>query len=364
MIKRKIAVVGTRGVPGVAGGVESHCEALYPRLAAKGFDVLLMRRKPYVADGMTSWRGVRLQDLRCPRSKSLEAIWHSLSGVVAAKRDGAGLVHIHGIGPALASPLAKLLGMKVVVTNHGPDYERAKWGRLARAALHLGEIWSCRVADQVIAISPRIQHHLEDRYGRESVLIPNGVELPSGAGAESYLAELGLDPGRYVLGLGRFVEEKNFHLLVEAFARLKPEGWKLVLAGDADHDSAYSERLKKDAREAGAVLTGYVKGARLAALLRGAGLFVLPSAHEGLPISLLEAMVAGIDVLVSDIEANRLPELVPGDFFSLSDPGALSEALDRKLKSPARRSYDMSRYDWDTIAALTADVYSQALSSR
>lgn len=357
----KIAVVGTRGIPGVAGGVESHCEALYPRLAARGFEIVLMRRKPYVADKLTSWKGVTLRDLRCPRVKSLEAISHSLAGVVAARREGADLVHIHGIGPALASPLARLLGMKVVVTNHGPDYERAKWGRLAKAALHIGEIWSCRVADRIISISPRIQMLLEDHYGRESELIPNGVDCPDARGAENYLSELGLEEGRYVVGLGRFVEEKNFHLLVEAFAELKPEGWKLVLVGDADHDTFYSGNLKKRAAEAGAVLTGYLKGARLGALLRGAGLFVLPSSHEGLPISLLEAMSAGIDVLVSDIEANRLPELEPDDFFSLAEPGALTDALRRKLAAPRRRHFDMASYDWDRIADRTAEVYRQVL---
>lgn len=356
----KVAVIGTRGVPGVAGGVESHCEALYPRLASKGYEILLFRRKPYVDEGLASWKGVQLRDLWCPRKKSLEAIWHSLAAVVAARRAGVDLVHIHGIGPALASPLAKLLGLKVVVTNHGPDYDRAKWGKAAKAALHLGEIWSCSVADRIIAISPRIQWHLKEHYGRESMLIPNGVEFPKGEGAESYLSEQGLKESRYVLGVGRFVEEKNFHLLVEAFAELKPKGWKLVLAGDADHSTPYSERLKRQAWKAGVVLTGYVKGGRLGALFRGAGLFVLPSSHEGLPISLLEAMSAGLDVLVSDIEANRLPELEQGDFFRLSDPGALTEGLRRKLQSVSRRRYDMSHYDWDTIAALTAEVYEQA----
>ena len=361
MRRIKVAVIGTRGIPGVAGGVESHCEALYPRLVSKGYDILVFRRKPYVECGLKSWRGVRLIDLWCPRVKSLEAIWHSFVGVLAARFSGASVVHIHGVGPALASPLAKLLGMKVVVTNHGPDYERAKWGRIARTALRLGERWSCSVADEIVSISPQIQQRLKERYGRESVLILNGVELPEVSGADDYLSDLALTEGRYVLGLGRFVEEKNFHLLVEAFAELKPEGWKLVLAGDADHATPYLELLKRRASEAGAILTGYIGGARLCALLRGAGLFVLPSSHEGLPISLLEAMSAGIDVLVSDIGANRLPELDEGDFFALKQSGALTEALNRKLSTPRRRHFDMSRYDWDSVAALTAALYTQQL---
>ena len=67
----KVAVVGTRGVPGVAGGVESHCEALYPRLAAMGYEILILRRKAYVGDGITSWKGVVLKDLWCPRRRVL-----------------------------------------------------------------------------------------------------------------------------------------------------------------------------------------------------------------------------------------------------------------------------------------------------
>lgn len=49
---KKIVVTGTRGIPGVMGGVETHCEELFPRLAERGWDVTVVRRSNYVEDGL------------------------------------------------------------------------------------------------------------------------------------------------------------------------------------------------------------------------------------------------------------------------------------------------------------------------
>ena len=117
----KIVVTGTRGIPGVMGGVETHCEELFPRLAVRGFDVTVVRRSAYVADGRGEWRGVRLVDVESPKKKSLEAIVHTFRAINEAKRLGADILHIHAIGPALLVPYAKALGMRVVFTHHGPD---------------------------------------------------------------------------------------------------------------------------------------------------------------------------------------------------------------------------------------------------
>ena len=79
----KIYVLGTRGIPDVAGGVETHCERLYPRLASMGMDVTVVRRRCYVSP-RNEYRGVRLIDVYAPRIKSLEAMCHTLLGVFKA----------------------------------------------------------------------------------------------------------------------------------------------------------------------------------------------------------------------------------------------------------------------------------------
>ena len=124
----KIVVLGTRGIPDIPGGVETHCQALYPRLVERGCEVVLITRKPYVSDlSQTEYRGVRLKHLYAPKKKSFEAIVHTFLGVCYARWKSADILHIHAVGPSLMVPFARLLGLTVVMTNHGPDYDRQKW---------------------------------------------------------------------------------------------------------------------------------------------------------------------------------------------------------------------------------------------
>ena len=356
----KIVVTGTRGIPAIMGGVETHCEELFPRVAALGYDVTVMRRSSYVADSLTEWHGVKLVDIPTPRKKAFEAIVHTVRAVIAARRLGADVVHIHAVGPALVTPLARLLGMKVVFTHHGPDYDRDKWGTAAKMMLRLGEMLGCRFANRVIVISDVIRNLIASKHGRTKgvSLIYNGVPAADKCHFPEYFSELGITEGNYVLGMSRFVPEKNLHHLIEAFSRVQSEGLKLVIAGDSDFPDEYSEGLKRQAREAGVVLTGFVKGQKLHSLLTNARCFVLPSSHEGLPIALLEAMSYGLPVIVSDIPANLEVGLPDKCYFPVGDIDALASRLSVLCEDPlARIDYDMAKYDWDHIAKEVSDVY-------
>lgn len=360
----KIAVTGTRGIPDIMGGVETHCEELFPRIAAMGADVTVMRRKSYVKTPLDEWKGVRLIDIETPRKKAFEAIIHTFRAINKAKAVGADIVHIHAIGPALLAPYARLLGMKVVFTHHGPDYDRDKWGRAARMMLRLGERMGCMFADRVIVISDVIRHLIADKYGRTDgvSLIYNGVPAPDICSYTEYFEQLGIAEGNFVLGMCRFVPEKNLHHLIEAFdlwKRSNPDSdMRLVLAGDTDFEDDYSRSLKAMAREKGVVMTGFVKGRKLHSLLSHCRCYVLPSSHEGLPIALLEAMSYGRRVIVSDIPANLEVGLAQDCYFPCGNVKALSERLeDAILQEYKPQIYDMSRYNWDNIATEVMDVY-------
>ena len=357
----KIFVTGTRGIPEIQGGVETHCQELYPRIAAMGHEVTVACRAPYQTVKGDEYKGVKLLSIPTPRRKSLEAIIHTWRALRAARRERPDIVHIHAVGPALLTPVARLMGFKVVTTNHGPDYDRQKWGKIAKAALRTGERMGARFSNRVIVISKVIAGILASKYGRRDTdLIFNGVNTPEKATATDYITELGLEPGRYVVALGRFVEEKGFHDLIEAFAKADAKGFKLVIAGDADHPDAYSERLKQMAKEQGTVLTGFIRGEKMRQLMSHAALFAMPSYHEGLPIALLEAMSYNLDVAVSDIPACLLDCLTPADHYPTGDTDALGALLSRKLAAGATpRQYDLSPYNWDTIARQTVKVYEQ-----
>lgn len=348
------------------GGVETHCENLYPYIVKAGYDVTVVRRSCHIreAEPIKEYKGIRLKDIYAPRKKSAEAIMHTFLAVLYAKRAKADILHIHAIGPSLMLPLARVAGLRTVVTHHGADYDRKKWNRIARYMLRKGEKFAARYADRLIVISQGIKNDMAVKYGRdETTLIYNGVPEARIRKTTNYIAANGLVPGKYILAVGRFVEEKGFDDLIDAFALLKPEGYRLVIAGDADHDTDYSVRLKRKALGQGVVLTGFIKGEPLEELLTHARLFVLPSYHEGLPISLLEAMSYGRDVLVSDIEANRLPELEPSDMFETGSVESLKNAMGRKLRNGngEDRKYDMGKYDWANIAVQTAGVYESIL---
>ncbi len=365
----RVCVVGTRGFPGVQGGVETHCERLYPRLARLGCEVTVFRRTPYVAPVRgRRWRGVELRDIWCPGLPYLEPAVHTLMGVLAAARRRADILHVHCGGPALWVPLARLLGLKVVFTTHGPDYERAKWGPLARLMLRLGELAGVRCAHRTIAIADHIRRLILSRYGVEAELIPNGVELPRGPVADDGLQRWGVERGKYVLALGRFEPGKGFRDLLDAFAGLGAD-FKLVIAGGADHPTRYSRSLQESASKTeGVVLTGVVKGEALRQLYAHSGLFVLPSHQEGLPLALLEALSHGCSVLVSDIPANRSVPLPPDRFFPPRDVPALRAGIDRWLGrgiSDAERVENLQmlreRFDWDRAALRTLGVYREVL---
>lgn len=360
----KIVVIGTRGIPNILGGVETHCEELFPRIATMGHDVTVIRRSCYVSnDNTKEYKGVVLKDIYAPRKKSIEAIVHTFLAVIKARCVNADVLHVHAIGPSLLVPFARLLGLKVVMTSHGPDYDRQKWGKMAKFVLKLGERFGSKYSNEVIVISPTIQNIIAEKYGRKNCnLIFNGVTQPIKSTDIEYITEFGLSPKKYVLAIGRFVEEKGFDLLIEAFNKIEKNDYKLVIAGDADHEDEYSKNLKKLAVENGVILTGFIKGEKLNQIMSNALLFVLPSYHEGLPISLLEAMSYNIDVLVSDIPANSLPELSNKDFFECGNIDSLSGMLSDKIKNiNTNRVYDLSPYDWDNIAQQTVDVYIKCL---
>jgi len=197
--------------------------------------------------------------------------------------------------------------------------------------------------------------------------IYNGVPQPEICDYPEYFEELGIEKGKYILGMCRFVPEKNLHHLVEAMVKVKSEerrvkDVKLVLAGDTDFEDEYSRGLKEMARKNGVVLTGFIKGRKLHSLLSNAKAYCLPSSHEGLPISLLEAMSYKVPVVVSDIPANMEVGLPKENYFPCGDVDALANRLQDVINKPMQRiDYDMGKYDWNKIASQVMQVYANVL---
>ncbi len=369
--KGRVTMLGLRGIPNVQGGVERHVEMLGCELIRLGWHVTVIGRRSYLPEKeATSWNGIDVVPIWSPRKVALEAAVHTLLGVLYSGLHRPDILHIHAIGPSLMVPLARLLGLKVVVTHHGFDYNRQKWGPVAKRILKLGESLGMRFANGRIAIAGGIAEAMQTRYGVPVSFIPNGVAIHIAEDGGKALERSDLSPQGYILTVARLVPEKRQTDLIDAFAKLKNPTHKLVIVGGSEFETPYSRQLAEKAREVpGVVMTGFQTGDSLAALFANAALFVLPSSHEGMPIALLEALGHGLPILASDIPANLEVGLPTEDHFPLGDVDALAAAIERKLSAissqeerrrKARQIED--RYGWASIAERTAAVYRSLLA--
>lgn len=372
----KIAVIGAKGLPAKQGGIEHHCHELYSRIVKQGHSVDLFARSSYT-DSLHHYdvQGIRVFPVPSVKFKGVDALLCSALAAVASSRMNYDIVHFHALGPALFSWLPKFTSFaKVVVTCHGLDWRRAKWSGASSNLLHLGEKTAVNCADRLIVVSEELRSYFMQTYGREANYIPNApAKFAQSDPNFSYGTSLGLEQKRYILFLGRLVPEKRPDLLIEAFQALKPAGWKLVLAGGVSDTDQYASKLvDMSASSTDVVFAGQLNGTRLAEIVRGAGLFVLPSELEGLPLAMLEAMQEGIPVVASDIPPHQ--QLLAGGRGMLFQSGnldscihSLNWAIDnsQKLSAMAKdaQNYVQAKYNWNYVTTETLKLYASLCRS-
>ncbi len=368
-----IMALGLRGFPGIQGGVETHAQHLYPELVKLGCRVEVLTRKPFVKDARTSWEGVCLKPLWSPRQQGVESLVHSFIAVCYAIISRPDVVHIHAIGPALFAPLARLFGLKVVMTHHGMDYHREKWGWCGKTVLRWGERLGVTYSHACITVSATIKNHLQDTFGkmRDTVVVFNGVNIPTIAQDSSGLAAFGLKPKTYYLMVSRFVPEKRQDDLIEAFIHAKAkDSRKLVIVGRYEAGTnAYQDKvIALSKQHPNIILTGFKTGDALSLLYSHAECFILPSSHEGLPIALLEALSYGLYPIVSNIPAHTEMKLENKHYFSLGDTKQLAEKMDHIPTGGFNDALRMETiahvkktYNWHTIALETFAVFQRVV---
>ena len=367
-----IVMLGHKRIPSREGGIEIVVEELSTRMAAAGHKVTCLNRAGKHVSGAEfgtaarkSYKGVTIKTVAALDKKGLAAMTASVTGAITAAFGPYDAVHFHAEGPCAMLWLPKLFGKHCFATIHGLDHQRAKWGRFARSYIMLGEKCAVKFADAIIVLSAGVQQYFRDTYGRETVMIPNGVVKPEPKAAQEITEKFGLNKEDYLLYLGRLVPEKGITYLIEAFRQVKTDK-KLVIAGGASDTDAYAAELKNLAAGDDRILfTGFVQGRMLEELYSNAYLYVLPSDLEGMPLSLLEAMSYGNCCVTSDIAecANVMED--HGLTFPKADVNALRELLQSLCDDPERvdsyriksSAYITGKYNWDDVTEKTLELY-------
>lgn len=372
--KLKIAMIGQKHVLSNEGGVEKVVREISTRLVRLGFDVTCYDRKnKHVMDSdedlptLSEYNGVKIKDCFTIDKKGLAAVSSSLIGSLKILFSGANVVHYHAEGPSAMLPIIKFLSKKkVIVTVHGLDWKRDKWGDgFASKYIKFGEKMAAKYADEIIVLSDGVKKYFKETYNRDTHFIPNGVSRPEVLLSNIIGSKYGLKKDDYFLFLGRIVPEKGIHYLIDAYNQVCTNK-KLVIAGGAsDTDSYYEELRKKASNNENIIFTGFVQGQELEELYSNAYVYVLPSDLEGMPLSLLEAMSYANCCLTSDIEECSDVMEDCGVTFKQSSVEDLanklqylsdSEKVVQKLKLESS-PFIIKKYNWDDIVNKTLELY-------
>lgn len=368
----RIAMFGHKRIPSREGGIEVVVEELSTRLAEKGYSVTCYNRKGHNVAGaefdgekMNEYKGVRLKEVFTLSFRGLAAMTASVSASVAAAFGKYDVVHIHAEGPAFMCWFPKLFGKRVIVTIHGLDHQRAKWGKLASAYIKLGERNAVRFADEIIVLSSEVQKYFLKNYKRETHFIPNGVNARVMRPADKIKEKWGLEKDSYILYLGRIVPEKGERYLIEAFKQVNTDK-KLIIAGGCSDTETFMDELKELAAGDDRILfTGFVQGRIKHELYTNPYVYTLPSDLEGMPLSLLEGMSYGNCCLTSDIPEcaevveNKAVLFHKGNVEDLREKLQLlcdNPDLVQKYKNTARE-FILKKYGWEDVVEKTLGVY-------
>ena len=374
-----IAMIGHKRIPSREGGVEVVVNELSVRMAKLGHHVEAYNRfghhvsgkkydEEYGWKGRKFYKGVRIYIVPTFRRSSLNAIVYTFFATIMALFHHYDVIHYHAEGPCAMLWLPHFLKRKVVVTIHGLDWQRAKWGNFASFVIKFGERMAAKYADDVIVLSDNVKRYFADVYQREVTYIPNGINRPKPQGAAVIGEKYGLKKDGYFLFLARIVPEKGLHYLIEAFSELETDK-KLVIAGGSSQAMDYMERIHRMAAEDERILmTDFVQGQVLEELYANAYAFVLPSDVEGMALTLLEAMSYGACCLVSDIRENTEVVEDKALTFRKGDVKDLRRQLAWMLSHPDEVrcmgeesvDYICGKYDWDDVTRRTIAVYEKA----
>ena len=368
----RIDMLGHKRIPSREGGIEIVVEELATRMAKKSHSVTCYNRKGHNVAGsefdgtkLKTYKGVTLQEVFTIDKRGLAAMTASVSASLRAALGNYDVVHIHAEGPAFMCWLPKLFGKKVIVTVHGLDHQRAKWGKFASWYIRSGEKNAVRFADEIIVLSKGVQDYFQNTYGRTTRFIPNGVNKAKLRKARQITEKWGLTKDSYILYLGRIVPEKGERYLIEAFKQTKTDK-KLVIAGGSSDTQAFMDELKSLAKDDDRIIfTGFVQGEILEELYSNPYIYTLPSDLEGMPLSLLEAMSYGNCCLTSDIP--ECAEVVEDKalLFRKSDVSDLKAKLQNACDHPEMvESYKAQaeeficrKYNWDDVVEKTLKLY-------
>jgi glycosyltransferase involved in cell wall biosynthesis len=353
----RIAILGTRGIPGNYGGFETFAEEFSARLVERGHDATVYCRTGNASIEPASHRGVRLVHLPAIRHKYAETISHTLLSAIHALFGRYDVVYVCNSANAPICWIPWLRRQRVVLNVDGLEWRRAKWGRIARRYYRWAAKLAAHMPIEVVTDAVVIQEYYLRTWKRATRCFAYGTTLyERGHGADRVRA-LGLEPDGYLLYVSRLEPENNALLVVQAYAQLATD-IPLVIVGDAPYAQPYISAVKAAADERVRFL-GYQFGEDYHALQANALIYVQATEVGGTHPALVEALGHRNAVVAHDVPEHREVVGSAGRYFARRDAADLAAQLralldDRDaiedLRARAERRVK-EHYSWDAVTA-------------
>lgn len=370
--KLRIAAFGFRSLPPTRGGAgaDKFALELLPRLAARGHHVVAYNRVYPGHDHPrdTEFQGVEIVSFRTVASGGFDTLLHSLKATWdIIRHNRADIVHIQNGGNSPFALILRLFGKRTFLSQDGLDWNREKWPWYGKLYLRLMVFLTGRIHNEVICDNVFVQEYFEKRFRKPFAFIPFGADVSSNPDQSEIIEELGLERGKYLLFVGRFIPDKGLQYLIPAFERLDTD-LKLVLIGGSPNPSSFESQIKSTS-DSRILFPGFVYGQDTHALMKNCLAYVQPSDVEGLSPVILESSFLGAPVICSDIDQNKYILGSTGLYFKQGDVQHLHDILSEAIANPdmlgatasKQRKRIVELFSWDSVVDQHLEVFRNTL---
>jgi len=351
----RVAVIGTRGYPSYYGGFETAVRRLVPSLADAGWDVTVYGRNGAQNDDPTRDPRVTVRQTRGIESKALSTLTYGFTSSVDAIVRGTDVALVMNVANGFWLPLLRLRGVRTVVNVDGIEWERAKWGKLARAVFRAGAWLTAKFADTIVVDAEAIGEYWRKNFGRESLFIPYGGDRDASAEVPLDLRHRG-----YVLVVARFVPENTIAEFLGA-AKILAREHDIVIVGSSGYGGELEQLASQlaDGNEKVRWLGHLSDDHLLHALWEHAGVYFHGHSVGGTNPALVQAMALGAPTVALDTVYNR--EVLGPDHtaFVAAEPSGIASAISTVLHDPEEQERmsalaterARARYSWRSVSA-------------
>jgi glycosyltransferase involved in cell wall biosynthesis len=350
---------GFRSLPPKAGAAGSDKIALelYPRIAAKGHQMLVYSRiYPGDTDAQhDAFEGVKIKYFKTVKKAGFDTLVHSFKCTFdVIFKNTADVVHLHSGANSIWALLLRIAGKRVVVSQFAMDWKRDKWPWYGKLFYIFSNYLTAYCPNKVAFDNVFTKEFFEKKFNKKFDFIPYGSEVKTPPNNLDILQKLGIEKGEYFLFVGRFIPDKGLHLIVPAFNKVQTNK-KLVLIGGSPNPSEYESNVKNTQDER-IIFPGYVYGDDTNILMQNAYAYVQPSLIEGLSPVILTVMGLGTPLICSDIVENKFICGENATTFECGNIESLTKEIQWALqnhstisKAAAGQIDIKNRFNWDKI---------------